>query len=217
MSPAITLPEVLALAVEMDAAWASALAQGSTESPNETPLRVCLTLDACSLAVEHGRALRELLARGLESSAIGLLRVQHESLLRAAWICFAAPEKAIEELGAPLTSTTLKRANGLPMASDLLRAVELSDAPAELKRGLREFRDTSWAAVNSYSHAGLMALGRAVFGHVETQLVQAVQVANAHAYAAYMLAAAVTNPDTQQAINQVALLHPECVCSRGAL
>jgi hypothetical protein len=79
-------------------------------------------------------------------------------------------------LAAPHTTAILKQANKLPMAQVLLDKVEKSEAPDALRRGLRDFRDQSWAGVNSYAHAGLLALGRVAREHPEVQLVQAVQV-----------------------------------------
>jgi len=161
---------------------------------------------------EHGQAIRDLIASGLENSALVLLRAQHEALLRAAWLLFAASDSAIKALGAPHTPGTLKQANSLPLAHELLGDIEKSDAPEVLKRGLREFRDYSWAGVNSYAHAGLLPLGRVGSGHPEAQLVQVIQVSNAHTYSAHMIVAAIIDPAEGTAnINVIAVSYPDCM------
>lgn len=212
MSALLDLTDLLAQSDRLHTAWREALPADAAESADGLPLRDRLTLDACALTLEHGRALRGLIEEGLETSALALMRVQHEALLRAAWLWFAASESDIQALAAPQTFTTLKRANSLPLARELLESIENSDAPPALKRGLREFREQSWAGANSYTHAGLLPLGRIGSGHVEVQLGQAVQVSNAHSYSANMLIAAIVgDAGTPGAISLIALSHPGCM------
>ncbi len=208
----LTLNVLLARSKQLYSAWQMALEVAWADEPVEIDLRERLTLDACALAVEHGSALRSLMSSGLESSALALLRVQHEALLRAAWVLFSASEEAVRSLAAPHTPETLKQANKLPLTNVLLEAVEKSDAPGGLKRGLREFRERSWAGMNSYAHAGLLALGRVANGHPEFQLVQAIQVSNAHSYAAHMLCAQITGSEQAVGeINVIAVAFPGCM------
>lgn len=203
---------LLARTSALHRAWEEALHAALTVQTEELALREELTLDACALAREHGMALCLLLESELQATALATLRLQHEALLRAAWICFAASASAIQVLGAPLTPQTLKRANTQPFPNDLLKEVEKSDAPTQLKLGLREFREESWSGVNSYAHAGLLALGRVGTGHPESQLIQAVQASNAHGYAACMLAAGIIDPLRAPAhINVISVAHPDCM------
>jgi hypothetical protein len=213
MNEPLSLITLLARSENLNAAWQealSAVALGEDESLSS--LREHLTIDACELTLQHGQAFRQLIGEGLEASAMALLRVLHEALLRATWLLYAAAEAEIARLGAPHLPATLKQANSLPLANVLLAEVEASDAPDQLKRGLREFRDVSWAGMNSYAHAGLLALGRVSMGHPEAHLIQAVQVSNAHCYAANMLAATVLHPEGAPGdISVIALSYPGCM------
>jgi hypothetical protein len=212
VSASVNLDSLLARSDSLNEAWAATLAPVLPEGSDEVPLQAGLVIDACTLTLEHGRALRTLVSIQLEASALALLRAQHEALLRATWICFAASDSEVQTLGAPQTMDTLKRANGLPMSAVLLERVEKSDAPAEVKRGLREFRTQGWAAANSYAHAGLLPLGRVAKGHPYELLVQAVQVSNAHSYAASMLLAGVLDPSRVQVeVNLAAVAYPDCM------
>ena len=65
--------------------------------------RIAASVSAASVALEHGRALRVLVADGLPTAALSLMRLQHEALTRALWLLYAADDTAISKLTAPLT------------------------------------------------------------------------------------------------------------------
>lgn len=212
MSSELRLPALLARSSSLHSAWREVLEQSAQERDDDFDLRESVVLDACSLAIEHGQALRQLLGEGLQTSALALIRVQHEALLRAAWLSFAAKDDQIRTLAAPHTLATLKKANDLPLSGVLLKQVEASNCPPALKKGLREFRDLSWDGANSYTHSGLLPLGRVDTGHPESYLIQMVQVSNAHSYAAHMLAAGILDPAAApDSLNVVAVAHPGCM------
>jgi hypothetical protein len=209
-----TLRTLLARSDNMDGAWRNVLAPASAQYVPGA-VRERLALDACALVLTHGQAIRLLLSSQLENPALALLRVQHEALLRAAWLAHAAADADIAALTAPQTDEALKQANQLPLPSVLLRQVEASDAPDALKQGLREFRDIAWAGANSYTHAGLLPLGHVGTGHAELVLVQALHASNAHAYAACMISATFLGTSTvRPAINRVAIAHADCMAWR---
>lgn len=197
----------------MHRAWHDTLLGHAPPHPNELPLRHRLALDASALTLEHGQAIRLLLQDHLENAALALLRVQHEALLRAAWVAYAADDADLQPLAGPDTDLGVKQANALPLAGVLLKQVEASAlTPAALKRGLREFRDIVWADANSYTHAGLLPLVRVGKRHAEAHLVQALYISNAHGYSASMISAEITDPaDTLAAINRIVVAHPECM------
>jgi hypothetical protein len=212
MTDTLSLATLLARSDRLHSAWQEALEPTDSEDDLGLSLRDSLALDACALTLEHGQAMRQLVSSQLEASAMTLLRVQHEALLRAIWLLYAASEANVDALAAPRTMATLKKANNLPLTHDLLDQVEKSDAPEVMKRNLRQFRDQSWAGMNSYTHAGLLALGRIGSGHPESHLVQTVQVSNAHSYSACMIMARLVGPEHSSAsINVIALAHPGCM------
>ncbi len=208
-----SLKTMLDRSESMHRAWHDALLAHAPPHPDELPLRQRLALDASSLTLEHGQAIRMLLEKHLENAALALLRVQHEALLRAAWVAYAAEDSALQPLAGPDTDLGVKEANSLPLAGILLKQVESSDhTPPPLKRGLREFRDRVWANANSYTHAGLLPLARVGKRHAEAHLLQALYISNAHGYAASMISAEIMNPaETLPAINRIVVAHPECM------
>ena len=62
---------------------------------NPTDLRATVTMEALLVAEQHGRALRELLSLDLQVSAMGMMRLQYEAVLRAIWLLFAASDDEV--------------------------------------------------------------------------------------------------------------------------
>ena len=119
---------------------------------------------AAELSFEHAHAMRVLLGVGTPNSAAVLLRSQYEALLRTAWLMYAASEVHLEKLSTPLTVESGAKAKNAKGAEDMLKELEalLVDTPAlrGLVLPLREIRDVSWAAMNSFVHGGLHPLAR---------------------------------------------------------
>jgi hypothetical protein len=78
--------------------------------------RTLVTLSAAQTSMEHGVALRALLAHPLPTAGISMMRLQHEALTRAAWLLYAASEEQIARLVAPLDAAAEKAASKLTAA-----------------------------------------------------------------------------------------------------
>jgi hypothetical protein len=211
-APTLSLATTISRSDALHNSLAQALEEGDFELPDDTP-RSSVALDACNVALEHGAALRQLLANHLESSGLSMLRLQYEALLRAAWVLCAAKDRDVLALAAPLTTGTSKSAKSLPLSVDLLASVEKAeDAPAPLKRALREFRDRSWETLNSYVHIGIHPLRRASGGRPEHDLVAAVVASNALNYATFMLLATLSERvDLVDDINVITVARADCM------
>ena len=148
---ATTLAHALARADELDEALMAAI-DAASYRPFDDSDRIGASVSAASVALEHGRALRVLMADGLPTAALSLLRLQHEALTRAVWSLYAATDPAIAKLSAPLTKETEAAAGKLPMLADMLK--QLADKPgaAQPLIGLLAFKDNNAAALNSFVH-----------------------------------------------------------------
>ena len=107
----------------------------------------------CFVALEHGTALRALMALGLPTSAVSLMRLQFEGLTRAMWLIYAASDDAIAKLLAPLTLESEQKAKNLPSASDMIEQIGKrvgQGVPAVAHQMLVQFKDVSWHAMNSF-------------------------------------------------------------------
>jgi len=179
-------------------------AMGDLDSVPDNP-RYTVPMDALLVASQHSAALLLLLEAGLNVSATGVLRMQYEALLRAVWAFFAAKPAEVAALAAPLTTGTVKAAKSLGMSADLLKAIEASSAPDDLKRSLREIRTSAWDMMNSYIHAGIHPLRRHEGSH-PLELATALKVSNGMLFlAAGLMVALSGHPERQQDINLVSL------------
>ncbi|MFZ3184112.1 MAG: hypothetical protein WA173_08205 [Pseudomonas sp.] len=96
-----------------------------------------------SLGFEHAQSLKFLVSIGRYTSAAALLRVQYESLVRAIWMLHVATDQQVEDMMAELTQDSAKKANKLPMLSEMLEAIE-KKAPHAPIAHLNEFKHYSW-------------------------------------------------------------------------
>lgn len=127
--------------------------------PFEDLTRFRTSTVAGSLALEHGAGVRALLALQLGVPAAVVLRAQYEATLRSVWVCYCAKDDEVSLLSGELSSKADHRAKRLPQASEMLLALEGS-GPSAPAQALRNFRTHSWAALNSFAHAGLHSLNR---------------------------------------------------------
>lgn len=132
----------------------------------------------CFVALEHGAALRALMALGLPNSAVSLMRLQFEALTRAMWLIYAASDQAIAKLQAPLTLESEQAAKNLPSAQEMIDQIGKRvgrGVPATAHQMLVRFKDVSWHAMNSFVHGGIHPLRRSAEGfpaHLALQVLR---------------------------------------------
>lgn len=127
--------------------------------PYDNSLRGDISRVLCSTAFEHAESIRGLLLIGNTTSATSLLRLQYESLVRAIWVIYSASDSIVEKLSAELNSENAKKANRLPMLSQMLNEMEKT-TPHNALIPLLEFRDTSWKDLSSFVHGGFHLIHR---------------------------------------------------------
>lgn len=128
--------------------------------------RSIVAFQAGLLSLEHATGSFALINIELLPSAYALMRPQYESLVRGIWLLHGASATWVEKLGEPLTLETAKRANEGPMLAEMLKGLEASStAPQAIVSQLREYRDVTWKALNSYAHGGLHPLARTATGY----------------------------------------------------
>lgn len=105
------------------------------------------------------------------------MRLQFECVTRAVWLLYVADDEQVELLHQPLSAESAHAAGRLPAISKMLEKIE-ERAPDEPVRLLREFREQSLKALNSYVHAGLHPLRRHLEGYPLPLIIQLVQNSN---------------------------------------
>lgn len=118
-----------------------------------------------------------LIVSGNFTSAVGLLRLQYEALVRAMWLLYAASDTAVEKLSVELTHERARKSEKITMLSEMLRKLE-GNAPAEALDMLLEFKEYSWKPLSSFVHGGIHAINRHSKGYPVTLLEQALRASN---------------------------------------
>ncbi|PSW59279.1 hypothetical protein C0W88_20655 [Photobacterium leiognathi subsp. mandapamensis] len=131
----------------------------------------------CSVSLEHAESLKILIANRNFTSALGLLRLQFESFVRGVWVMYAASDNAVSKLTAELNEENQRKANNLPMLSEMISQLE-KKAPKNAVDPIIEFKEYSWKPLSSYVHGGLHAIERRSKGYPIPLLKQVLKNSN---------------------------------------
>jgi hypothetical protein len=147
-----------------------------------------LALASTLLSLEHACVLRSAFALAAPHSAASLLRLQFETLVRAAWLLFAASPEQIAKLDSALDKDSQRLAEKLPQLYEMLAAVE-RDAPIGLSMPLTEFNQCHRQPLNSFVHGGIHALRRRQAGFPIELAIQLITMSNGLLHLAYRMLA----------------------------
>lgn len=197
--PNAILVRLLERSAEFEVALLSEFPEGRMVLAIQEP-RHELAAAAALIAIEHAGALRAAAQVGAMNSAAGLLRLQYEAVLRAAWLLFAAGPGQVEKLSKSLDLEAEQGAKNIPGYLDMLTAVEKA-APAGLAAPLAEFNRYSRHALNSFVHAGIHPLTRARSGFPVDLAATLLRFSAGLMHFAYRLLAALTG--SQERMNRV--------------
>lgn len=117
-------------------------------------LRTVILAGCLDQMIEHHEAMLLLMRNGKVGSAFALARSIVESMYRGLWLNFCATDAQIEQF---------ERKDELP-----LTMAEMADAIDEKYRAEGFFADLkkrTWPALNSYTHSGMLQLGRRFTGN----------------------------------------------------
>lgn len=163
-----------------------------------------LAASACHLSIEHASVVREAFVIEAPNSGSGVLRMQYEALLRAAWLIFVATPAHIGKLSPDLTPEAELAAKNLPSSGEMLAKV-MEVAPPGLTVHLAEFNQYSRHALNSYVHSGIHPLSRIRDGFPEEMLLTLLRISNGLMHIAYRLLAMLTG--SQRRMDRVTHLY----------
>jgi hypothetical protein len=162
------------------------------------------------LSLEHSSVLRSAFRLEAPNSAAALLRLQFETLVRAAWLRFAATPEQAAKLDEQLRQEAQKQVEKLPHLQDMLAAVE-KDAPKGLSAPLLEFNRYHRQALNSFVHGGLHALLRRQGGFSIELAIQLVTISNGLQHLAYRLLADLGGGTRMSAVTNLYLQFTDCL------
>jgi hypothetical protein len=179
--------------------------------PSDGSPRLTVSHSLCSVALEHAESAKILIVSGNFTSAVGLLRLQYEALVRAMWLRYAASEVDVQKLAAELTQESGRRAEKQPMLSEMLSKLE-GEAPPEAMGMLLEFKEYSWKPLNSFVHSGMHAINRHSNGYPPKLLEQTLRASNGVSLMVGMLLVILSDDPTQNGkIPQVQAEFADCL------
>jgi hypothetical protein len=167
-----------------------------------------LAAAACTLCVEHARALRAAFTVVAPNSGSAILRMQYEALLRATWLLYAAAPEHLDKLGQTLDLAAEQDAKKLPGSQDMLKAI-LKVAPPALSAPIAEFDQYSRHALNSFVHTGIHPLRRVRDGFPAEFAMTLVRFSNGLMHFAYRMLASLTG--SQRRMDRVTHVYREFV------
>lgn len=177
-------------------------------------LRGVAVFAMCTLAFEHAAGVRTLVSSSCMTSAIALMRLQDESVARAMWLLYVAPDSAVEKITEPLNLNAEQAASNLPSLSQMLAEIQKgvgSRVPARASEMLHSFKAASWRSLNSYVHAGIHALRRQADGYPEHLILDVLRSSNALATMAGMALALLADEATARGMNRVQIEFADCL------
>jgi hypothetical protein len=131
----------------------------------------------CSIAFEHAESAKLLVATGNYTSAVALVRLQYEALVRSMWLLYSASDEAVSKLMSELTTESAHKANSIPMLTEMLERLN-GKAPQAAIAMLQEFKEYSWKPLSSFVHGGIHAISRHSKGYPRTLLIQLLKISN---------------------------------------
>ncbi len=118
-----------------------------------TDTKTTLILAYLNVALDHHGAMILLMRSAMYGSALALVRLVFEAMIRAHWVLGCATIEHAEWIA---QNDDFR----FPNMSDMTRAVDAAfTAPGEASLTFfQQVRDDTWNAMNSYTHAGLLQL-----------------------------------------------------------
>jgi hypothetical protein len=137
----------------------------------------------CQVAIGHGNGQRLLIMTDHVVTALALVRVQFEALIRATWMLHGATDDWLERFVTPKAPEDLGETVMGPKVESMLTAID-GAAPPFVGKMLREFKTTTWKPMNSFVHGGVHAVVNAMVDTPPEKFVSLLRNANGMSFLA---------------------------------
>ena len=129
----------------------------------------------CKAGVEHASSQRILIEAGLHGTALSLIRLHFEAVIRAAWVLHGAQDEWLVKFSSPVPPGSLTEPQMGPPIPAMLDAISLiaPDIASELRR-LNE----SVKVMHSFVHGGAHLVVHALRGYPPENLISVLQNRN---------------------------------------
>ena len=180
---------------------------------NITSQRLTICMGFCKAAAEHAISQRILIEAGLHGTALSLIRLQFETVVRAAWVLHGAKDDWLAKFSAPVPAGDLNEPHLGPPISSMLDAI----AP-HAPQAVSEFRriNMTMKVMHSFVHGGVHLVVHALRGYPPENLVAVLQNRN-------LLSLMLTNviviasqqPELKGTVGQLGATHARCMPPQG--
>ena len=109
-------------------------------------------------SMQFGASVRVLCAEGLLLGAATVLRSQFEAVVRSVWALYRATDGQIGKLSVELSAEAQQAGKTLPSVYEMMNELEKFPQLANLLISLKEFKESSWMPLNSFTHSGIHAV-----------------------------------------------------------
>jgi hypothetical protein len=155
--------------------------------------RTNAAFSCCKIALEHGSGFQHLVSVENATSAIALVRLQFEAVLRGSWLFFAASDDWIGKFTSQPTSNRHVESTKFPFANVMLEDLSTSPAEPVLPQSLANLKKLAWDSMNSYTHGGFRMMARALDGFEPELLAWMLKTTNSLSYITAQLIAQIAN------------------------
>jgi hypothetical protein len=177
----------------------------------EANARVLVAEPTCCIAIEHGMSILVLTRMDNLTSAIALLRVQFEAVVRAIWLWHVATDEWLATFVKFRSGAKLKEPQNQPAIGDMLKAIA-SSAPPEVGRMLSGLKRGAWGPLNSYVHGGVHPVLQFHLGYSPEYATQTVVNANGLSGMAAMVLAIMSGDEAiTKGIREIQLAYLDCL------
>jgi len=142
---------------------------------NTTSQRQVICMAYCKAGVVHAISQRVLIENGLHGSALSLIRLHFETVVRAAWLLHGAKEKWLTKFSAPVPDGDLSEPQMGPPIRAMLDAIAAVAPEAAFE--LRRLNETV-EVMHSFVHGGAHLVVHALRGYPAENLVSVLQNRN---------------------------------------
>jgi hypothetical protein len=149
-------------------------------------------------SLQLAASTRVLCKQSLVLGSATVLRSQFEAVVRSAWALHCATDTQIEKLSLTLSIESQQANKNIPHVSIMLDGLEKNARLHPLCVSLREFKDSSWHALNSFVHVGIHAVHWAERLPEPKLLDQVFRSSNGLAIVAFQALAVLTGQPTLQ-------------------